>query len=322
MMLNNRLTTVESKVLLEELQKIKNSQKDYHLSAIEIAEQVINSTLAMTDNGITQFYNKLSIPKPFMTKLKNIDTKRAIVKEMAQEYDKRNKKLLVRVKENGKKYIRAVLSESYSILDNFDVVEAIISKVPLVTIRSFINDDFSMKMELALKNQITLGTEEGKPDTYIPMITIENSETGNATLNFKAGLWRLVCTNGLMRPISIMAKESIRHIYQNTSMILTSLRNVDIYKLEDHTTGIIEMMKTSKGMYIEKPKENLEVIFDKQPDKLVEQAKRYIDVRYKGNKMFDVINAATNAVHEVYSDVHKRIDLETLVFEKVNKMMK
>lgn len=320
--LNNKLSVIESKILLDELKAIKDAQKDIILSAAEVAENVINQNLSITDNGLSQFYNKLSIPKPFMIRLKNQDTKRAIVKEMAQEYDKKNKKLLVRIKENGKKYIRAVLSESYSILDNFDVVEAILKDTPTVNLRSYVNDDFSMKMEIALKNNITLGTEEGKPDNYISMITIENSETGNATLNFKAGVYRPICSNGLMQLISIMNKESIKHIWQNTPMILAALRDTDIYQLEDKTNSIIEMIKNSKGIYVEKPKEKLELLLDDKADKLQERANTFLNNRYTGKRMFDVINAATNAIHQVYPDVHKRIDLETSVYNKAVSMMK
>ncbi|HNQ19444.1 MAG TPA: DUF932 domain-containing protein [Bacteroidales bacterium] len=320
MIVNNRLTVVKAGTLLQELRNIKNAQKDIPMSAAELAESVITGNLAMTDNGLSQYYGKLNIPKPFMSKLKNVDTKRAIVKEMAQEYDKKNKKLLVRVKENGKKYVRAVLSSMYSVIDNYDVVEAILKDENQdINIRGFINDDYSMKLEIALRNQINLSTEN-TPDNYIPMIVIENSETGNNTLNFRAGLWRLVCTNGMMRQIAIAEKATVKHIGQNTAMILASLRDMNIYQLEDKTHSMIEMIKNTKGVYVEKPKEAVEAILDGEPNKLIDRANYYLNNRYNGKTLFHAMNAATNMANELEN--HRRVALETKIYNNTLKMIK
>lgn len=318
--INNRLTVVKAEVLLNELKAIKDQQKDIYLSAVDLAENVIIGNLAMTENGLNQYYGKLNIPKPLMEKLKNQDTKRAIVKEMAQEYDKKGKKLLVRVKENGKKYVRAVLSNQYSIIDNYNVVEAILKDPNQdINIRGFINDDHSMKLEIALRNQINLSTEN-TPDNYIPIVTIENSETGNNTLNFRAGLWRLVCTNGMMMQVAIAEKATVKHIGQNTPMILASLHNMDLYQLEDKTHEMVDMIKNSKGVYVEKPKEAVEAILDGEPNKLIDRANWYLNNRYNGKTLFHAMNAATNMANELEN--HRRVIIETKIYNNAVRMIK
>jgi hypothetical protein len=115
-------------------------------------------------------------------------------------------------------YIRGVMSDKYSVLDNDRVMEALTKIINHYTkeysIESYNLLDHRMHVRITLPQtarQFGL-TTRAKGDILQVGLDIVNSEVGYSAMNIMGFVWRLVCTNG-MRRIERGDMFSQRHIY-------------------------------------------------------------------------------------------------------------
>lgn len=118
----------------------------------------------------------------------------------------------VRFPDQPVRTIRAVLSQRYAIVDNVDVLDAVMDcadarGLPVISCK--ITED-ALRIRLCLDPTLTDAAAmerfqqvegyrpgETKP-APVPMIEIWNSETGKAAVGARAGLYEVLCTNGMV----------------------------------------------------------------------------------------------------------------------------
>jgi hypothetical protein len=176
-----------------------------------------------------------------------------------------------------------------------------------INLRGFINDDNSMKLEIIDKTKETILSSA---DRLFNMITVENSETGNSSLNFKFGLYRLLCSNGMMRPVTMFNNERVIHLGNRNQHLLATVRNQNILAIANGNDEIINMYKDSKSIYVQKPYDMIEEILVEKPKKFQEATKDIKNRKYSENTLFNVYNAVTETIHNYYTDNHSRVDNE------------
>ena len=193
--------------------------------------------LGFTDIGLQQFATKVGIPSQYASKLATIDKEllASNFNTMLKMNVDPNKDLLVRAtnKPSGP-CMRAMLSDRYGILDNHEFVGAVADAFVATGL------DQSVKIEdLHLGDRsfhIRLTDEHGKKDAmtaakeweqstghYLmssrgmahdflyPMLHLSNSEIGASSVKLEGGVYRVVCTNGMVAPANIDNSFKRRH---------------------------------------------------------------------------------------------------------------
>ena len=136
--------------------------------------------------------------------------------------------------------IRSSHSQSYATYSHLDYVQGMLDHSPelaSMSVLQFQLDDASMRLRVSAtpKNEMELNTP-------VPMIECWNSETGQRTVRFTSGIWKLVCLNG-MGHWSDEAAWKWRHygdvnrIYRGVDSALTSVKM--------HANGLIEAYNTA-----------------------------------------------------------------------------
>ena len=99
--------------------------------------------------------------------------------------------------------VRAVLSQKYAIVDNLDVLDALLdneeaARLPVISVK--ITED-AMRVRLALDPNLMNASDALNFDALtkrpIPMIEVWNSEVGKASVNVQVGTYRVLCANGM-----------------------------------------------------------------------------------------------------------------------------
>lgn len=210
--------------LAMEIQRQQESKKDYIVPV---------SQLSMTDNGNFSFGDNvlpfthhangqvasyLDIPRKYYDKVKESDPK--LLQSHVNHWlkQKEGDKRLVRTLDgNG----RALLSSRYRMLDNMDMMEAVLPTLQhhKVNIMSSEVTDKRLYIKAVFPK---LEGEVNKGDVVQSGIVISNSEIGSGSLNIQPLLYRLVCTNGMILPDQQFRK---LHIGKNNG------RDIDIAAL-------------------------------------------------------------------------------------------
>lgn len=194
------------------------------------------SEFALTRRAQCQLLSRLNIPVQYFdrcpSKLKNIQ---ANFWAQRGGYDR---EVMVRSVEGNR--ARAILSQAYTPLDDYDVI-------PLI---ADILGDYDLRIEQAdftedythlriLFNRTR--TEARAGDVIQTGVHISNSEVGLRAIHIEPLVYRLVCTNGLVRPEG-QGKTSIRHI-GNAARLKDTLSNA----IEDAREGTQLLVKQFKS---------------------------------------------------------------------------
>jgi len=178
-----------------------------------------------------------------------------------------------------------VVSPKYKKIDNIRVLDVLQaasdSGVGLKPIKWTLSHDHS---------RFTFVTDKAGVGELTPSITITNSENGLASLSVWAGVYRWVCTNGMMIPVSDITKSRWMHI-GNNDITLPDFRVV-LNKSMEWTERLYE----TKSRYLT-TEEKSKIVVDisralgqKAADKVVEVANREY---HGGRTLFDTINSVT-----------------------------
>jgi hypothetical protein len=190
----------------------------------------------LTRRAQCQLLSRLNIPVSYFdrcpAKLKNIQ---ANFWAQRGGYDR---EVMVRSVEGQR--ARAILSQAYTPLDDYDVVPLIadiLGDYDLTIAQSDFTEDYTHLR--ILFNQTR--TEARAGDVVQTGVHISNSEVGLRAVHFEPLVYRLVCTNGLVRPEG-QGKTSIRHI-GNPARLKDTLRNA----IEDAREGTQLLVKQFKA---------------------------------------------------------------------------
>lgn len=109
-----------------------------------------------------------------------------------------DKFLKYRLSDNGKN-VRAIVSEKYENMDNFEVLTSLLStELKNRPIKEFRLSDNLMKVDFVFSQNNHIRKQVGD---ILSMFSLINSETRYHKLSLLAGLYRLACTNGMITPV-------------------------------------------------------------------------------------------------------------------------
>jgi len=182
-----------------------------------------------------------------------------------------------------------VVSERYKKIDNIRILDilqaASDSGIGLKPVKWTLNHDHT---------RVVLVPENANVGELTPSITVTNSENGLASLSLWAGVYRWVCSNGMMVPVSDIAKSRWMHIGKN-DISLPDIRIV-LNKSFEWT----EKLYDSKSRYLS-TKNKSDIVLDitralgqKAAEKMIETANKSY---HGGRTMFDAVGAITQAAH-------------------------
>lgn len=263
--------------------------------------------------ALGQLGTKIGVPVRYLDKCiqsGRIDLAQDNVNSWLEDY---NKDLFIRAFSGG---IRGVLSNKYSVCDSHEILEAVDDAVDLSKYKvkgSFLNEE-RLHVRLIGKEMLPIDGED-----LFAGLFLDSSDVGRNILTVKFGIYKQVCTNGLViaraggtlfeqKHIGITAEEFHDGLFK-------SLQNVDL--LTDHA---VEWVQRAKNRYnhwsveTEHPEDIEEfVAYIRQQTNLSDDsAHKVIDLMQ--TKYEDTRWGLINGITEVAQDftLERRLELERI----------
>lgn len=258
--------------------------------------------LKASDWARSQIGIRLNIPAGYIDKCEEAGFNDLAVQNMNTWIDKYNKSFFIRAYEN---HIRGFLSPRYTACDT--------SKV-LTTLGDVVNpNDYKIKGSFINEERThirLIGTEKlhiNNEDLF-PALFFDTSDVGRKTLIIRFGIYKLVCTNGMVvaKAGGIMYQQ--RHISIDQEefyeTIVANLKNIDI--LKENAEKWVMATKAKPTLTMDEMLSQLKNTFkfdEKKSAKVIE----LMDAHYENNKW-----GYLNAITEVAQDftLERRIEIE------------
>lgn len=247
----------------------------------------------MTDVARHGLLSKVGVPtsyhgKPFFGGL-GADTQRAVVRDCVISNNLYERAVLNRWNDT---MLRAVVSNYYTCVPHLSVIDALIGSDTPFIVRGFWPEPFKPEaktMHLRLTTP-TLHSLNGDSDVGHTMIHISNSEVGRGALLLDVGVWRVVCTNGLMARIGgkMLLKE--RHIYREPAELIGSFNDA-VAQAEEVAANYVYVLEWAQGQHV--PIER--ALATLPSERMRELVRERLD---SGETLFDLFNAVTSAAQE------------------------
>ena len=192
--------------------------------------------------ALGQLGTKIGVPVRYLEKCiqsGRIDLAQDNVNSWLEDY---NKDLFIRAFSGG---IRGVLSNKYSVCDSHEILEAVDDAVDLSKYKvkgSFLNEE-RLHVRLIGKEMLPIDGED-----LFAGLFLDSSDVGRNILTVKFGIYKQVCTNGLVIARAGGTLFEQKHIGITTEEfhdgLVKSLQNVDL--LTDHA---VEWVQRAKNRY-------------------------------------------------------------------------
>jgi hypothetical protein len=152
----------------------------------------------LTDHAQGQLSTYLGIPRQYYRRMQ-AECPALLAQSVNTWLGRKDEKRLVRTLDGS---ARAVLSDRFRPIDNFEVAEAALPTLLQSDVQ--IRDVALTEQRMYLQAVSPKLSGEVKPgDTVQGGIMISNSEIGVGAIKVEALLWRLICLNGMVRPASL-----------------------------------------------------------------------------------------------------------------------
>ena len=196
--------------LAQEVERIENSKKDFiapttklHMVDGHICLDGMPETFKANDNFHSQVAARLKIPKQYYDRMKTENSSLLDVNVNHWLHSQPEKRMIRTLDGNA----RAFLSDRYRALDNYDMMSAVLPVLQEMPNIKIVSSDITDK-KLYLKvlfPEIEAKIEGSKQvgDLVQAGICISNSEIGQGSLAVQPLIYRLVCTNGMIRNSSM-----------------------------------------------------------------------------------------------------------------------
>lgn len=173
---------------------VHHSTTDQGLSRLVVNEAGTPVNYSVTPLARRQLAEKLKIPHAYFERMR--EEQPALLDQNVNAWLQREDERRMLRTLNGQ--VRAVLSDRYRRLDNYDLVEhvlPIIQQLPEVRFESVELTETRMYLKCVTPR---LRYEMAPGDVVQAGVVISNSEVGHGTLSVQPLLYRLVCRNGLI----------------------------------------------------------------------------------------------------------------------------
>lgn len=326
--------------LANEISRQQNAKRDFLISANKMNAFVHDNKLnlgfpidqdlfmgELTQNGHSQLGSYCDIPKKYYDKMMSHPD--LLSKNISHWLLNSNDKRMVRTLDGQ---VRAILSEKYRRLDNYDLAENILPMLndANATVESceITDNKFYIK---AITHKVQAEVKKG--DVVSAGLIISNSETGHGSLAIKPLVYRLVCSNGAIANDYSMRKY---HAGKATDMMQIEFSN-ETLKAEDkafwlkvrdlvkftlnETTfdKIVDTMRESTKIEVKSPEQAIELVSKKYGMSDFETG-GVLEHLIKGGDLtsWGLGNAVTRMAQDVYS-YDRSTELEAVGFEIMQK---
>lgn len=286
--------------------------------------------LEMTDWALSQVAQRLNVPVKYAKFLRNHN--RLLLSKNFNEMKKTlfainmlnpDKEMLLRTLLNNEKkpyILRGFLTENYSPFDNLELMEEmydIINEYNMIP--QIYRNELYFFMRLIVPYEFKIVRKNGKEDVLHLLFDIWNSEVGYSAVKIEAGLYRLVCSNGLM-----IQEEEFGYFSKIHRSISSLLFKQDVKMFIENTVAninkAIELFQEATKFEITNPEEEIEKIAKKYalPNIVAEKAKDAFLVE----PMYDaygIVNAFTRAAQDF--DVERREELEKISYKILKELV-
>jgi len=273
--------------------------------------------LELSDYAMTQAFNRIGIPVRYGKRL-FAERPDLVADQFNHWVSQEQRRVLIRFRNNGNTgIIRGFLSDSYTKLDNRDVMNAlheVVKEIPNAEVEGFYLDDRRTHIRLTLPElSVDFGeavgeTVDGMRDILRVGVDIINSEIGASSLVVSPLVFRLVCLNGLRawREEGDVFRQ--RHIHLSSQELFGRMSEAvgSAIKAGDE---LIERMYEAKKFKVESPLEVIEKLSKKQmySQQLIETAKTNFMIE-PSNDLYGVMNAFTRTARDLKNE--QRLEVE------------
>jgi len=311
--------------LVEELERQKRNSLDLIVDSRQLRANANGKiTIKIPEYGCfeltewahSQLAEKLGIPKKYYDRMRNagkLDLLADNINAWIGERDRR----LIRILD-GK--IRAILSDRYRIMDNYDVIFLALDEFKQKEIIEIHSADLTETMLYLKAIDRTLTAGIRNDDLVSGGLIIRNSEVGASSLRVEPFILRQVCSNGLI------ATQTLRKVHLGRQMDEGAIDWSDETKeLEDRAlwAKVRDVIRATFDKqifesWVEKLRESTEIVIEK-PIKAVnniarliglsEEKKNQLLMHFSEHTKYGLINAVTTLAREVES-IDEQIRLE------------
>ncbi len=214
--------------------------------------------------------------------------------------------------------VRGVLAERYAPLDNADILEILTPMLePHYQVGWFALTDESMHLRVV---DPRLAREVLPNDRLIAGIHLANSEVGKRAVTVDALVFRLVCSNGLVRLVKGANLLYRRHLSWSKPQFQAELRQAMREALL-HGVGFIERLSWSTEEHIQDVDGTLQMLGSRWNwnETLQTRVRESLkaEPRNQQETLYGLVNAVTQAAQELPAD--DRYDLEVLAAELIER---
>lgn len=218
--------------------------------------------------------------------------------------------------------IKGIVNPNFTTYDDYRLFETIgemRNQIPEMQLNDFYRDDKRTHARFVLEDTnriVGLDSEEdGSPDNVQIGFDVTNSEIGYGKLEIAPMILRLVCTNGLRRPMTTGERFNQQHSNFTNFDIDRNIGDWIETSVKDSSSDIVRMMK-SRDVKVDDPYEEIERIGKEEKINKSEIARiqDIFDIEPQEN-MFGVINSFTRygrEIEEIHQDNERRVVMENI----------
>ena len=286
-----------------------------------ISKSGIRSLIAFSEMPTTMFsYMEEYGYEEELTKIMNDALARRTSQWTGKGKEERNFRVRLRTDEADEKFVRAIVSERYGVIDNHEVMEILSNALPYnidKALASHISHDGDdMFGNILLPDQM-----KSEPDSdYGVGIAFKNSEVRNSAFSIEPFIFRAICLNGM---IWGRANSEIK-VHQR------HMGSIDLKELEEKvqqaiavalTNGndMLTLLKASKSVKVQNPiKTIIQLSKDSQDNMTIEQCKAwqrgYLESQLEPqgdvhtNSAFGIVNGLTRASQNYSGSVREKME--------------
>jgi len=241
--------------------------------------------------------------------------------------------------------VRAVLSDRYRVLDNYDLAMLVMERAKehvakvlesvLTETRMYIKlvvPEYTAKLDFTEEEKRDHTWHHAGDDEVIPGLVVSNSEVGDGAFRVEPFLFRSVCSNG------VILEEGLYKVHLGSRLELGDLVFTDeTRKLADRALwskvqdiidatfdekllkSVIAKFQATKEMRLEKPQEAFDVVVK---DLTLSDEKRDQLLRFfgrEGDTVFGLVNGITRLAQNFPDNPERQVELERYAGSMVSK---
>lgn len=269
----------------------------------------VHQDLHMSDLALCQLCAKIGVPAGYIQNCFKLGKEDLAAENMNRWLEDYEKELFIRTYEER---VRGVLSSKYSVLDVPDILDVLEDCVNIsqYKIKGYFLNEERLHLRLVGKEMLPIAGED-----LFPGIFVDSSDVGRSTLNVQFGIYKQVCTNGLVVAKVGGTLFNQKHIGIRSEDFFEGLKQ-SLGRIDELSEYAVEMVQFAKNKPLDFKDEDRMKEFigyvrnlTKLSQKDAEELPKLIEDKYESN-MFGLINGITDIAQKF--TLERRLDLERI----------